>query len=206
MFNMATTILVVIFMLVTRGEAKDDLENIVKEMNERLTLTEEKLKETQGELLELKNENVQLKDDLLNTKEDLLNTKEDLINTKEDLQTKDQELEMDVSFLKEPPFFHVCGFQQSTNILGETIPFSLLYSSTNTEGGDLDVDTGILISPLSGTYTVTWSLHSLDREEVTALNIILRKNGEQVGGSWHFSRYTGSTGYVSGMGRNITEY
>ena len=33
MFSMETTILVVIIILVTRGEAKDDLENIVNQMN-----------------------------------------------------------------------------------------------------------------------------------------------------------------------------
>ena len=105
----------------------------------------------------------------------------------------------------EPPFFHVCGFVQSTHIIGQTIPFSPYYSSTNTEGGDLDVDTGILTSPHSGSYTVTWSLHSINDPEDSAVWIILRKNGEEVGGSWHYSKYSGSTGHVYGMGKNITE-
>ena len=42
---METTIKIfmVVLAMIARGEAKDDLENIVKEMNERLILNEEKL-------------------------------------------------------------------------------------------------------------------------------------------------------------------
>ena len=64
----AIKMVMVVIIMVTMGEAKDDVENIVKEMRmemhavyERLALTEEKLmkelNKTQGELLELKNEN-----------------------------------------------------------------------------------------------------------------------------------------------------
>eukprot|EP00090_Calanus_glacialis_P025412 TRINITY_DN3970_c0_g1_i1.p1 TRINITY_DN3970_c0_g1~~TRINITY_DN3970_c0_g1_i1.p1 ORF type:complete len:239 (-),score=71.74 TRINITY_DN3970_c0_g1_i1:118-777(-) len=179
---MGTTILVVIFMLVTRGGAKDDLENIVNEMkeemrmemNERLALNEEKmmkeLKQTQGELLELKTENVQLK--------------------------------LDMSFLKDPPFFHACGYQGVViKITGQTVPYkSLLYSSTNIEGGDLDIDTGILTTPQSGSYTVTWSLSAEDDAGDTAVQVLLRKNGQNIVESEHVSYYSGSTGVAWDQG------
>jgi uncharacterized ubiquitin-like protein YukD len=87
----------------------EDLENIVKEMNKSLVLTEEKLmkemKQTQGDLLELETKNVQLREDLINTKVVLINT------------------EMEVSLLKEPPFFHASSFQGYTDITGQTIPW-----------------------------------------------------------------------------------
>ena len=48
-------------------------------------------------------------------------------------KTKYQELEEEVSFLKEPPFFHACGsLSDLQSFPSETISYdSLLYSSTN---------------------------------------------------------------------------
>jgi hypothetical protein len=221
--------------MMTRGEAKDDLENIVKEMrmemNERFALNEEKL-------LELKTENLQLNEDLVNTYEDLTNTKEDLANTKEDLTKAKEELtnskedltntkedltntnedltntkedlldtKIDVSFLKEPPFFHACGYQSSTSITEQTIPYSsLLYFSSNTEGGDLDVSTGIFSSPYPGSWTVTWSLHASGDAGDSVVQIVLRKNGQNIDESLHYSWYYGSIGGVRDQGKNITQY
>jgi predicted nuclease with TOPRIM domain len=151
MLRMVIAFLVVIIMLVTRGEPKDDLENIMKKMqkemhrvNERLALNEEKLKntqtelnQTQGELLKQKSENVQLKEDLMSTKEDLANTKEDLmdlINFKEAVKTKGLELKWEVPILKEPPFFHARGSDQDvSSITGQTISYDrLLYAPNQT--------------------------------------------------------------------------
>ena len=115
---MQTTIqiLMMVHVMITTGEAKGDLENLVNEMqiemritrtdmhemNERLALTEEKLmkagndyEKTQEELLELKTKNIQL--------EERIKMAEDDQNT-----TTLHELERDVSFLKDPPFFHAC--------------------------------------------------------------------------------------------------
>jgi hypothetical protein len=204
---MESTILVVIIMLVARGEAKEDMENIVKEMQMQMNVGFERCVLTEEKLLELKTENVQLKERMKITEEALINTKEDLANTKEDLLTKDQELEMDVSFLKEPPFFHACGYKDYTYITGQTIPYSsLLYSSTNTEGGDLDISTGIFSSPYPGSYTVTWSLEAVDDAGDSAVVIYLRKNGQKIDESRTYSYYTGSSGRVSDQGKNITQY
>ena len=112
---------------------------------------------------------------------------------------------MDLSFLKEPPFFHACGYQSSTTITGQTITYtSLLYSSTNTEGGDLDTSTGIFSSPYPGSWTVTWSLYAHDDHGDNGVEIYLRKNGENIDGSYHRSRYLASSGTVGEIGKNIT--
>ena len=92
----------VVIIMMTKGLAKDDLESIVKDMQmemhavkECFALNEEKLMRTQRELLELNTENVQLKEDL----------------TKEEM-----------SFLKEPPICHLCGYQSSTTITEADYP------------------------------------------------------------------------------------
>ena len=92
MFNMKTTFLIVVLMQVTRGWANDDLKNIVNEMkeemqmeiNQRLALNEERL------MRELKQ-----------TQGELLELKSENVQLKKNL----------MSVLKEPPFFHACGYQ-----------------------------------------------------------------------------------------------
>ena len=112
-----------------------------------------------------------------------------------------------MSFLKEPPFFHACGYQGVViRITKQTVPYkSLIYSSTNTESGGLDIDTGILTAPQSGSYTVTWSLSAEDNAGDTAAQILLRKNGQNIVESEHVSYYSGSTGVAWDQGMNITQ-
>eukprot|EP00091_Calanus_sinicus_P001937 TRINITY_DN11962_c0_g1_i1.p1 TRINITY_DN11962_c0_g1~~TRINITY_DN11962_c0_g1_i1.p1 ORF type:complete len:138 (-),score=60.41 TRINITY_DN11962_c0_g1_i1:78-443(-) len=115
----AIKIVMLVLIMMARGEAKTDLENLVMEMR--------------MEINELRNENIQMKKDLANTKEymardladtkedlgrdlantkeDLVNTKEDLANTKEDLLTKDQELGKMCLPQGRPPFSTSCGYQ-----------------------------------------------------------------------------------------------
>eukprot|EP00091_Calanus_sinicus_P024185 TRINITY_DN8534_c0_g2_i2.p1 TRINITY_DN8534_c0_g2~~TRINITY_DN8534_c0_g2_i2.p1 ORF type:complete len:253 (-),score=70.90 TRINITY_DN8534_c0_g2_i2:120-878(-) len=204
--------MVVGMIMMTKGEASEDLENVVKEirleMNQRFALNEEK---TQRELLELRFENIQLKEDLIITKKDLANTKDNLENTNEDLANAMEELtntkedlidtKLDVSFLKEPPFFHACGYQYSAESTGQTIPYShLLYSSTNTEEGGLDTHTGIFTSPFPGSYTITWSLIASDHAGDNEVWVYLRKNGQEIEESRLASYYGGSSGWVHNLG------
>merc|ERR1711892_771878 len=194
--------------MITLVEPKDDLENIVKEMmmemNGRMLLLETELKMTKEELtatkeelkltatkeeltatkkeLKLtatKEELTAIKEELTATKEELTATKEELSATRDDLISKDHELERDVSISRNPPFIHSCGYQYSSHITHQTIPYSsLLYSSTNTEGGGLDIATGVFTSPLAGSYTVTWSLMAGDDHgDQENLVVYLRQNG-----------------------------
>merc|ERR1711892_976926 len=226
-FRMKTAIkiiIMVIFMM-TPGEANDDLENIVKEMrmemNEMkgcLAFTKENLKATQAELVELKTNYMELKeglkiaeDDLKLTKDDLTANQDDLTNTNaklddltsflDDQISKDHELERDVSILREPPFIHSCGYQYSTHVTSQTIHYSsLLYSSTNTEGGGLDIATGVFTSPWPGSYTFTWSLYADDDDTDSPVQIYLRQNGQTIDESLHHSYYTGPSGRLEDQG------
>ena len=119
---------------------------------EDLIATKDDLIATKDDLIATKGDLTATMDDLTAIKDDLLATFDDLTCSMEDLKVKDQELERDMSNLKNPPFVHACGAHYSSlSIKGQTIPYSsLLYSSTNTEGGDLDVSTGIFSSPYPG--------------------------------------------------------
>merc|ERR1711892_189090 len=133
-------VMVGIFMM-TQGEAKDELENIVKEMRMEVNELRSCLEETKAELVELKTKNMELKERLETAEDDLTATKDDLTATNakldyltsflDDLTSKDHELERDVYIIRNPPFIHSCGsHKDGTTITSQTIPYSsLLYSS-----------------------------------------------------------------------------
>merc|ERR1711942_547031 len=88
-----------------------------------------------------------------------------------------------------------------------TIPYTfLLYSSTNTEGGGLDISTGVFTAPHGGSYTVYWDTSAgLDHGE--DVRIYLQKNGENIKESKHLSYYSGPSGRVGDQGgRTIIVY
>merc|ERR1740137_5083 len=163
-------IAVVVFGVVSIGEANADLENVVKEMRMEM-------KKTQKEMLDLKTRISQL-------------------------ESNDEELEREVSILKDPPFLHACGSQYGgKSITSQTIPFNkMLYSSTNTEGGGLDISTGIFSSPFPGAYTVTWSLMADVDAGDAPVKVYLRMNGQYVYESYHMAEYSGTSGEVHDQG------
>merc|ERR1712106_453469 len=205
-FRMKTAVKICMLLgifMITLVEPKDDLDIIVKEMmmemNGRMLLLEAELKTTKEELTATKEE---LK--LTATKEELklTATKEELSVTRDDLTSKDHELERDLSIIRNPPFIHSCGSISRTKITSQTLRYSkLLYSSTNTEGGGLDIATGVFTSPWPGSYTVTWSLYAGDGAVNSQVQIYLRQNGQNIGESLHASGYSGPSGsYVDDQG------
>merc|ERR1719513_287147 len=163
-------IVIMVLITLTMGQAKEDLE-IMKEMmaetkmemNERLVRTEAELAFT--------------KDELAATKDELAITKADNAMTK----ARTDALEREVAILKAPPYINSCGSHfDFLSASSGTIPYtSLLYSSTNTEGGGLDISTGIFTAPHGGSYTVYWDATAgLDSGEY--VRIYLQKNGENI--------------------------
>merc|ERR1712013_4564 len=91
---------------------------------------------------------------LVRTEAELAITKNELALTK----ARADELEREVAIVRAPPYIHSCGSHDDV-LSGSTgtIPYtSLLYSSTNTEGGGLDISTGVFTAPHGGSYTVYW--------------------------------------------------
>merc|ERR1711892_208961 len=119
-----------VVLVMTMGEAKTDLESIVRDMRMEMNEMKDKL-----ELLELKSE---------------------------------------------PVYIHTCGsHDRSISSIGGTINYIyLLYSSTNTEVGGLDISSGLFSSPHPGTYMVTWTLIAYNFYPDKAVIVSLRKNNE----------------------------
>merc|ERR1719206_617483 len=142
-------IVIMVLITLTMGQGKEDLDTMkelmvemkmemmtemklemMAEMNDRLLRTEGKLAKTEDEL-------AATKDELTATKYELVKTKDDLVISKDITKAKTDELEREVAILKAPPYIHSCGsFSGGLSGTSMTIPYtSLLYSSTNTEGG-----------------------------------------------------------------------
>merc|ERR1712183_740851 len=100
------------------------------------------------------------------------------------------------------PHMHACGAHYySLFISSAIIPYStLLYSSTNTEGGGPDITSGVFTSSWPGSYTVTWGLHASDTAGDLNVIIFLQYNGHNIDESRHESVYTGSSGVVADQG------
>ena len=172
------------------------------DVNECLLQSREKLSKTDAELKVTKDDLASAKDALSEVMIDLATIKDNLVTAKDDLVLKTDGLEREVTIMKAPLFLHVCG--SNTDFLSisyQTIPFtSLLYSSTNTEGGGLDIDSGVFTAPAGGSYTVYWGTTArLDYGEY--VNIYLQKNGENMQESLQVSAYTGPSGWVYDQGK-----
>merc|ERR1712083_11804 len=226
-------ILILVIFTLTLGEAKDDRDNMieVKEIimelkdelaatkdglaatNDKLVATMEELAATKEELAATNDKLVATNDKLVDTNDKLVATKEEQMATKEELtnvtMTMKDELKMlqkEVTILRDSPFLHMCGSHYDLLSGSKTIPYSkLFYSSTNTEGGGLDITSGVFTSPWGGSYTVTWSTSSWTLSG-SGNDIYLYKNSNKVEESRHYSvNYNGA--YVSEQGgRTLTLY
>jgi len=212
---------------------KEDLDTMKKmraemkmEMNERLVRTGAELAITKDTLMsnieeldtmkEMKTEmmaemEMKMNERLVRTEAELAITKDELAFTKNELaltKARTDELEREVAIVRAPPYIHSCGSHDAT-LSGSsmTIPYtSLLYSSTNTEGGGLDISTGVFTAPHGGSYTVYWDT-SAELDSGEDVKIYLQKNGEIIEESEHYSSYTGPSGWVYDQGgRTIIVY
>merc|ERR1719317_1703631 len=221
-------IAIMVIITITVGQAKEDLEimnDMMSEMNERLVRTEAELIVTKDALMSsideldtMKETKMEMNERLSLAEKKLAKTESELAATKDDLaiakadhaitKEKTDELVREVTNFRAPPYIHACG--SNTNFLSfqsHTIPYtSLLYSSTNTEGGGLDIITGVFTAPWGGSYTVYWdtTAYLLSGEYVY---IYLQKNGGSIKESVHFSAYYGPSGFVYEQGgRTIIVY
>ena len=197
------------------------------ELKDELAATNDKLLATMEELEATKNEQLATKDGLEATKEELADakeelqaikeaTKDELAHTKKDLTnltmtmtTKDElkMLEKKVTILRDSPYLHICGshYDKLSFYYSRTITFSkLFYSATNTEGGGLDISSGVFTAPWGGSYTVTWSTSSVSYIG-HGNNIYLYKNSNMVEESKHWS-YNSNDLYVYEQGNNYYYY
>merc|ERR1711909_222477 len=124
----------------------------------------------------------QAKEDLDTMKEMMMEMKMEMEERLSVAEGKLVELESEVAILRDPPYLHACGANDDVLNLpaGKTITYNtLLYFSTNTEGGGLDISTGVFTAPHGGSYTVSWDT-SAWMKIGQYVNIFLQKNGESI--------------------------
>merc|ERR1712098_105001 len=121
------------------------------------------------------------------TEDKLVEALNELAETKTELSETKSEIER----MRNTPYMHACGAHiNKLNMRSATIPYStLLYSSTNTEGGGLDIASGVFTSSWSGSYTVSLGLIAQDDAGEHTVDIYLQHNGENIDESRHYSYY-----------------
>merc|ERR1719312_1086735 len=197
---------IIILIAFTMGETTEDMEKMkemMRDMNLRVSQAEEKLAITEDKLAEALNGLATTKNDILSNKNDILSNKNDILINKNAIVSNKNKLDSEISMIRTPPHMHACGYMDSYNYVSGIIPYSsLLYSSTNTEGGGLDISTGIFTSPYPGSYTVTWGLKA-GVKYTQEVSINLKHNGNSIEESRHDSYYTGSDQLYEQGGRTI---
>merc|ERR1712013_17323 len=210
MDKVTNLIMLLLFSLSLGQETQDmeDIEEMFRNMNLRFHKAEKKWSHAEDQLAEALTELAFTKHDLAAAVDNLAKVQNDLATTKRDLaaskikqMAKDKELENEIARMKNPPHMHACGSHYNgQTIVSGTIPYTtLLYSSTNTEGGGLDIESGVFTSTWPGSYTVTWSLHCGNDAQDPTVNIYLQKNGNNIKESKLDSYFTGD-GHVGDMG------
>ena len=121
----------------------------------------------------------------------------------ESVLKENNDLKREISTLRNPPYLHVCGgskynwIHSNSRIIDYT---TLLYSSTNTEGGGLDIATGVFTSPWPGSYTVTYSLITWNYQGEGIFDIYLRKNSQIIVESLYASQFSGQNEWAYEQG------
>ena len=191
------------------GQAKEDLKTFMKKTEKMFDELQSKVQDLSEENGELKVENSELKIALNRVEKDM---KAEISDLKKDIQklkkenTKlkviEDDLVRDVSFLKNPPYYHICVYNSWTNVKSSNVQFEKeLYSVCNMcNGANFDLTSGVYTNGWPGTYTVTWDLIANDNAEEHEVLIYLRKNDVNIEESRHYSHYTGSSGGVGDQG------
>ena len=122
--------------------------------------------------LEIKEKMVELNDRVMIAEQKLLDTKK---------------LEKEILKLRDAPYLHQCGYSLDAGQGSKfTITFdNLFYSSTNTEGGGLDLETGVFTAPYPGTYTITYSLSAQNNNNDPYMMIVPLHGDHEMSGQMH---------------------
>merc|ERR1711973_874628 len=126
------------------------------------------------------------------------------------LRIENEELKHEMEFLKDPPIFYQCVYQDHIRGNNKTINFdSEFYSRRNswTMEGGMDLHTGLFTAPVAGTYSVTYGLY-VHNEQGEHAELYIQKNQENIEESHHYSLFKSETSgdvYEQG-GRHLVTY
>merc|ERR1711915_803353 len=219
---MMEKMLLMMVTMMTLAHTEDDMITFVMKMKEEFEELKSTMKDLAKENAELKAENFDLKiniqkleakgdelrKDVQELNQNMAETFSELTVKNDQLECKATEIVRDVSFLKNPPYYHICVYQQNTDVTKSNVQFSKeLYLDCNMCDGEegnspanFNLASGVYTNGWPGTYTVTWDLQADDDHGYSYVSIYLRKSDVLIEESHHYSRYTGSSGKVAEQG------
>merc|ERR1711915_477013 len=219
---MMEKMLLMMVTMMTLAHTEDDMITFVMKMKEEFEELKSTMKDLAKENAELKAENFdlkiniqkleakddELKKDVQELNQNMAETFSELTVKNDQLECKATEIARDVSFLKNPPYYHICVYQYFTSVTYSNVQFEKeVYSDCNMCDGEynntqanFDLASGVYTNGWPGTYTVTWDLYAIDDHGDSNVHIYLRKNDVNIEESRHISHYTGSSGGVLEQG------
>merc|ERR1711915_529563 len=172
-----------------------------------------KLKEDFEELnyafVVLKSENDELKcqnaEDFEDLKATLTAQKSDLAVLKsenDELKSQNAELVEEISSLRNPPFYHLCVYQDQKSPIPGVIKFNkeLYMECLYCDDADFNLSTGVYTNGWPGTYLVSWNSRVNANHGKSETRIVLRKNGQNINEANQESRFGSNNGYMDEQG------
>merc|ERR1711915_551791 len=155
-----------------------------------------------GDLLE---DLEKLKDTVTDQKSDLaaLKLENDELNaTVDELKSENAELSKELSFLRNPPSYHLCVYQSGTHAKSSVMTFEKqLYMECNfCDDADFNLNTGVYTNGWPGTYTVSWNSWVGAYHGHSTTRIFLRKNGQNINEARQYSRFDTDNGRMLEQG------
>ena len=179
--------------MVEKEELKKEMHNPKQDKLELVDLEQQNMVEKEELNQEIVNLTLKMKDlknplkqKFANLKQQIMVEKEDLKQEMINLQQKlvkmnndNLELKLKIEDLSNPPFYHMCLFQDHGYGNNHVINYDriLYHSSYRCDDADIDLNSGLFTAGFSGTYTVTWSLRA---KNYWRNRIYLRKNKTQM--------------------------
>merc|ERR1711915_6518 len=121
---------------------------------------------------------------------------DELKDTVDELKSENAEQAEEISFLRNPPFYHLSVYQDKTTATSSVMTFDkTLYMECNfCDDADFNLNTGVYTNGWPGTYTVSWNSYTRSYHGHSATIIYLRKNGQIINEANQRSYFSSANG------------
>merc|ERR1711915_457089 len=122
--------------------------------------------------------------------------------TVDELKCQNAELVKKISFLRNPPFYHLCVYQDKTSAISSDITFDKeLYMECNLcDEADFNLNSGVYTNGWPGTYLVSWNSWVEASHGHGDTNIHLRKNGQIINEAIQHASFHNDNGWMHEQG------
>merc|ERR1711915_427036 len=126
---------------------------------------------------------------------------DELKDTVDELKSENAEQAEEISFLRNPPFYHLSVYQDKTTATSSVMTFDkTLYMECNfCDDADFNLNTGVYTNGWPGTYTVSWNSW-IRADHMHGSIIHLHKNGQRIEEAIQMLHFSNDNGWMHEQG------